>query len=156
MTPPQIVQQLCRRFDGIVPKERWGETSLFYNPASALPHGVYFCTLKTQDGDHDRSSNLNRPGVFRLALGIGPDGYTERFGPRPPRPAKGQAVDTGHDFTRLDRLMPHPVYAWMGWVQILSPSESMWDETGPLITMAYERAVEKFVHQQKSKRKPPR
>jgi hypothetical protein len=26
------------------------------------------------------------------------------------------------DLTRLDELVPHPVYAWMSWVQILSPT----------------------------------
>ncbi|MBU6159509.1 MAG: hypothetical protein KGO50_00195 [Myxococcales bacterium] len=35
-------------------------------------------------------------------------------------------MNTEHDFSTLDALTPHPVYAWMGWVQILSPMASIY------------------------------
>ena len=44
----------------------------------------------------------------------------------------------------LDALTPHPVYAWMGWVQILSPTASAYAETRPLIEEAHRLAVAKF------------
>ena len=38
------------------------------------------------------------------------------------RPAKGGVVALpDYDPTRVNELMPHPIYAWMRWVQILSP-----------------------------------
>ena len=87
---------------------------------------------------------LTRDGVFRFSIGVSPASYVERFGPRPARPAKGGVVSTGHDFAALDVLTPHPVYAWMGWVQILSPTASSYAEVRPLIEEAHRLAVAKF------------
>jgi hypothetical protein len=53
-------------------------------------------------------------------------------------------VNTGHDYAALDVLTPHPVYAWMGWVQILSPTASSFAEIRPLIEEAHRLAVAKF------------
>jgi hypothetical protein len=105
---------------------------------------VYFCTFKERDGENDRASALTREGVFRVSIGISLETYVQRFGPRPARPAKGGVVNTGHDFAALDVLTPHPVYAWMGWVQILSPTASSYAEVRPLIEEAHRLAVAKF------------
>ena len=51
---------------------------------------------------------------------------------------------TGHDFTALDELMPHPVYGWMGWVQVLSPSRRTFGEIQPLLSAAHEAASKKY------------
>jgi Family of unknown function (DUF6194) len=144
VTPAEIVEDLCDRLDGVISKASWGETSLFYNPGYALPNGVYFCTLKQHDGANDKSSNLNREDVFRVAIGVGPVAYSKLFGPRPLRPAKSGVVTTGHDFAALNLLMPHPIYAWMGWVQILSPTVQTYGEVFPLIQDAHALAVAKF------------
>lgn len=144
MTPDDVIQSICERLPGIVPKDSWGETSLFYNPGRLLPHGVYFCTIKQQDGEHDRASDLDRVGVFRVAIALSPQTYVHLWGPKPVRPGKGGIVATGHDFTRLDELMPHPVYAWMAWAQILSPSRDTFDHLFPLIEAAHGEAAKKF------------
>ncbi len=70
--------------------------------------------------------------------------YEERFGPRPARPAKGGVVATGHDFAALDALMPHPVYAWMGWVQVLSPSAATFADLRSLFAEACDAVVAKY------------
>lgn len=121
-----------------------GETSLFYNPGHVLPNGVYFSTVKEHDGPNDTASGLDREDVFRVALGLPVDRYEELFGPRPLRPAKGAVVATGHDFTVLDVVTPHPVYAWMGLVQVLNPSRPVFDEMELLFAEAYRQAVAKF------------
>lgn len=144
MTPKTVISKICAEFSGVVPKSSWGETSLFYNPEKALPNGVYFCTIKEKDGENDKASNLNREGVFRLAIGIPPTTYTGLFGAKPPRPAKGCIVSTGHDFTQLNVLTPHPIYAWMSWIQVLSPTEETFEQVLPLIKEAHLKAVEKF------------
>ncbi len=144
MHAEEIVATIVARLPGVVPKSSWGETALFYNPGRLLPNGVYFCTIKDHDGEHDRSSHLNREGIFRVALGLGAESYVGLFGPRPRRPPKGGAVNSGHDFTRVNELMPHPVYAWMGWVQILSPTQERFDEIFPLIEEAHRGAMTKF------------
>ncbi len=117
---------------------------MFYNPQKMLPHGVYFCTIKHNDGDNDKASMLYREGIYRVAIGLGRRNYTDLFGPKPMRPAKGCAVDTGHDFTMPNMLMPHPIYAWMYWGQILSPSSERFEEILPLIEEAYLDATVKF------------
>ena len=144
MNPSEIAEAIVSRLPGIVPKTSWGETALFYNPDKLLPNGVYFCTIKDHDGENDRSSNLNREGIFRVAIGLNAETYVRLFGPKPSRPEKGGIVNSGHDFTRINELMPHPVYAWMGWAQILSPSRERFDEILPLIAEAHTVAMEKF------------
>ncbi len=55
--------------------------------------------------------------------------------------AKLFAAEADHDFTALDRLMPHPVYARNHFVCVLNPSDSTFDEIKPLLQEAYEIAV---------------
>lgn len=133
-----------RRFDGVVPKASWGETSLFYNPGQALPNGVYFCTIKEKDGANDKASQLDRCDVFRLSVGIGREAYEKQFGARPKRPVKGGIITAEYDFSAVNTLMPHPIYGWMSWVQILNPSEEALTELLPFIDRAYTEAAIKF------------
>jgi hypothetical protein len=144
MQPQAIIDDLCASLNGVVPKASWGETALFYNPGRRMPNGVYFCTIKERDGENDRASALTREGVFRVSIGVSPETYVARFGPRPARPAKGGVVDTGHDFAALDVLTPHPIYAWMGWLQILSPTAPRYAELRTLIEEAHRLAIAKF------------
>ncbi|HVE68313.1 MAG TPA: DUF6194 family protein [Solirubrobacteraceae bacterium] len=103
----------------------WGERSLFYNPNGERPLGIIWVSVKDHDGANDRSSNLDRDGVHRLSFQLSREAYERRFGPRPARPPKGGVVDIPrYDPTRLDQLLPHPVYAWMSWAMILSPSRA--------------------------------
>jgi hypothetical protein len=140
----QIESEICSRLPGVAAKASWGETSLFYNPGKKLPNGVYFCTIKEHDGANDKASALDRPGVFRMAFGLTVKNYEKLFGSRPTRPAKGSPVKTGHDFTRLDVVMPHPIYAWMGWAQVLNPSAETFASVQPLLVDSYDQVVSKF------------
>jgi hypothetical protein len=144
MDSPAISKYITDTFSGIHPVAAWGETSFFYNPGRKLPRGIYFATLKDKDGDNDRASNLKRPSVFRLNIGISKSTYCSLFGPQPSRPAAGGVVATGHDFTALDQLLPHPVYGWMSWVSVLNPSASTFQAVKPLLAEAYDLAVGKF------------
>lgn len=139
-----IVKIIQQDFVGIVSKTSWGETALFYNPDHLLPNGIYFCTIKEHDGDNDKASKLNRKDVFRISLGISKTTYQNQFGVRPKRPNKGGIIDTKHDFTKLDTLMPHPIYGWMSWVQILNPSIKSFQSLLPLFNESYLNAIIKF------------
>lgn len=144
MQAADIVEQIVNDFDGVIPKSSWGETSLFYNPGRLLPNGVYFCTLKEKNGENDKASGLDREGVFRLSIGISMATYERYFGSKPKRPVKGGIIATGHDFTALNELMPHPIYGWMSWVQVLNPSASTFESIRPLIAEAHANAIVKF------------
>jgi len=148
MTPDDVAVRLLEEFNGLAVTASWGETSFFYNPGGLLPSGVYFCTTK----DHDGASNLDREGVFRLAFGLPFERYESLFGQRPGRPPKGGVVDVDGDFEATGVLGPHPVYAWMGWVQILSPTEAGFDQLLPLMAESYARAAEKFAASVKRRR----
>ena len=66
------------------------------------------------------------------------------FGSIPKRPCKGGIVDMQYDFTIIDKIIPHPVYAWMGWICSLNPSEKTFNELKLYIQEAYEYAKEKY------------
>ncbi len=131
---------LLTRYDDTVSVETWGETAIFINPGRVLPKGVYFATLKDHDGANDRASGLDRPAVFRLSFGVPCSEYVARFGPRPPRPGKGGVVEGDWDFKDFEKLQPHPVYGWMGWVAILNPSRSSLDRLVPLLDASHLKA----------------
>src|SRR5438045_477769 len=119
--------------EGGAPEVAWGDTFFIYDPERNLKptQRFPFATIVTKDyGEFDRASNLNRPGVFRLNIGVSKETYRSLFGPQPAPGASG-AVDTGHDFTALDRLLPHPVYAPQSWVCVLNPSAATFETARP-------------------------
>jgi len=95
------------------PEVAWGDTFFSYDPDRTLPpdRRFPFATIVTKDyGDFDSASNLNRPGVFRLNIGVSRETSRAFFDAEPPRTATGDDSEHGHDFTALDQLLPHPVY----------------------------------------------
>jgi len=142
---------VLKRYPGLALVEAWGEQSLFYNPDGLLPRGVYFATLKDKDGDNDKGSMLNRDGVFRFNFGVSQPSFEKALGKKPARPRAGKTVDTGHDFTRLNTLLPHPVYAWMCWVCILNPDTITFRALLPLLDESFELAVKKYSRRLRSK-----
>jgi hypothetical protein len=115
------------------PEIAWGDSFYIYDPNRdfAEARRFPFATLVIQDyGDFDNKSNLNRPGVFRLNIGLSKETYRSLF------PDEGE-----HDFTALDVLMPHPVYGPNHFVCVLNPSEATFDAVKPLLAEAYAIAV---------------
>src|SRR5262249_44735755 len=81
-----ITRYITDTFDGVdvvvasretgAPEVAWGDTFFSYDPDRDLEpkHRMPFATIVTKDyGDFDRASNLNRPGVFRLNIGVSKD-----------------------------------------------------------------------------------
>ena len=141
MRPEDIANSLIANFEDVIPRQSWGETSFFVNPGRRLPSGTYFATLKEKDGENDRSSNLDRQGVFRLSIGPQRKDFESRFGTPPARPSKGGVIDGPWDFSEKNTLMPHPVYGWMSWVCVLNPSDAMFEKLNPLLISAHEKAL---------------
>jgi hypothetical protein len=115
------------------PEIAWGDTFFIYDPNRDLTdtRRFPFATLVTKDyGDFDKASNLDRPGVFRLNIGVSKDTYAKLF-------------DSAEqfDFAALDRLMPHPVYGPNHFVCVLNPSDSTFEAIKPLLSEAYKIAV---------------
>jgi hypothetical protein len=97
----------------------------FVEPEEYLP----FATIMVKDFEGDRGSNLDRPGVFRLNIGVS-KATQARLCPGEPE-----------DPTALDRLMRHPVYGSMGWVCVLVPGAATQERARALLREAYELAV---------------
>lgn len=152
MKTEDIIKDLQNRFSHLVIKNTWGETSIFYNPNKTSANGSYFLTIKESNGENDQASNLDRDNIFRVSFGVSRNSYEALFGPKPPRPAKGGVVKTGHDFTQTNLLMPHPIYAWMNWVQILNPSQETWNSYQNLIAESYQLSKARFDRNQKNKK----
>lgn len=91
-------------------------------------HWPNYATLVTTD-EHDDASDLDRPGVFRLNLGVDRETFDRIAG-----------EDSDPDYTAVDRLLPHPVYGQQHWISILNPSEATFLEiVMPLIALAHDR-----------------
>ncbi|MEH2953564.1 DUF6194 family protein [Candidatus Merdisoma sp. JLR.KK011] len=144
MTSNEILSYCLSHLKDVVFVESWGEKGIFYNPGGALKRGVYVLTIKEKDGEHDKASMLNRMDVYRVNVGLRKQSFLKRFGVIPKRPSGGDVVNMDFDFTSLDTILPHPVYAWMGWVCVLNPSEKTFEELKELIQESYEYAMEKF------------
>lgn len=137
MAPEEILSDLLGHGPALRLERYWGERSIFYNPGREAPLGIIWASIKDHDGENDRSAKLSRDGVYRFAFQLSRDEYERRFGALPRRPAKGAVVDIPHyDPTRLSELMPHPVYAWMSWVQILAPTRAQYEPLRPLLAQS--------------------
>jgi Family of unknown function (DUF6194) len=131
MDATSVRQYITQTFPGVEYVEAMGGTFFFVGQERKLP----FATLVTGD-EHDQASDLSRPGVFRLNVGVGKETFRSLFG--------GEAeAGGGHDFTALDRIMPHPVYGKMYWVCVLNPGEATFKKVQELLAEAYQRAARK-------------
>jgi Family of unknown function (DUF6194) len=157
MNESSITQYIIDTCDGVDvvhpetsggPEIAWGDTFFIYDPDRNLePNRRFpFATIVTKDyGDFDNASNLNRPGVFRLNIGVSKETYRSLFGAQPSRSDAGDDVEAGYDFTALDRLMPHPVYAPQSWVCVLNPSDATFQTVvRSLLAEAYDLAVSRY------------
>ncbi len=130
MDEVEIARYITDTFEGVETTSILGYTFFFYGPERKLP----FATLATADNEGDRVSNLDRPGVFRLNIGVSKQTFEALFGS-----AKGDV--SAYDFTVLDKIMPHPDYAAQHWVCVLNPSDARSQEVQALLAEAYELDV---------------
>lgn len=139
MNEDAVTQYIRDTFPQVETADNFGYIFFFYGSDHRLP----FATLATSDNDYDRSSQLDRPGVFRLNIGVSKQTFQSLFGTG--------AVDLNAcDFAALDRIMPHPDYAPQFWVCILSPSEATLCTVRQLLAEAYAIAAERYARHHKN------
>src|SRR5256885_7581990 len=67
--------------------------------------------------------------IYRLNIGVSKSTFDRLVGSMP-----------DPDYTALDKVLPHPVYAPQHWLSILNPSDATFESTvKPLLDEAYER-----------------
>src|SRR4026209_2432613 len=106
--PEAITEVILERYPESVIAEALG-APVFSRDEKGWPN---FATIVTTD-EHDEGapSDLARPGVFRLNIGVGRETF-ERL--------VGGMVEP--DFAAFEQILPHPVYAKQLWISILNPS----------------------------------
>jgi len=145
MNADEIASYILDTFDGVETVTTDGNTFFFYGTKRMFP----FATIVTNDL-YDQASNLSRPSVFRLNIGIGKQTYQALLGAGAAT-ADGQSAGAhSYDFTALDQVMPHPVYGRQHWVCVLNPGAATFEGVvEPLLAEAYQRDVDKH-----TRRKP--
>jgi len=126
------------------PAIAWGDSFFYYDPAQSIPadRRFPFATIVTKDyPGFDEASNVNRDGVFRLNISVGRRKFEELIGYPP---AQHDEHHTDFDYTAIDTLLPHPVYASQAWVSILQPGERTDEKARSLLTEAHRRAVARY------------
>ena len=125
-----ITSYITGTFEGVETMAAMGYTFFFYGADRMLP----FATIASADNEGDRVSNLDRPGVFRLNIGVSRPTFQALFG-------AGKVDTSAYDFTALDTLMPHPDYAAQSFLCVLNPSDATFETLRPLLSEAYNLAV---------------
>ncbi|HMQ31411.1 MAG TPA: DUF6194 family protein [Chloroflexaceae bacterium] len=137
MDEESMARYIADTFADVQLQYSFGYTFFFYGAERMLP----FATLIGADNEHDRVSKLDRPGVYRLNIGVSRQTFQELFGAGP--------VDLGsYDFAALDTLMPHPEYAAQSFVCVLSPGEATLARVQRLLAEAHELAVRRHNRRQ--------
>lgn len=123
-----ITRYIVETYPDTIVARNGGDTFFSCDPSN-WPN---FATLVTAD-QHDASSNLGQPGIFRVNIGVSPATF-DRI----------TADVRDPDFTQPDRVLPHPVYAPQQWVCVLNPSAATFDAVvKPLLAEAHERVARK-------------
>lgn len=140
MTPVTISDYILGAFEHVEVASAYGDLFFFYNPTKDGPNEIYFATVKVSDNELDRASGLDRPGAFRLSMGVRRATCEALFGGAGSSDRPGGAAD--YDYSEANRLLPHPVYGGANWVCVLNPTAATFEErVAPLLREAYERAV---------------
>src|SRR5678815_962784 len=104
MDEAAISKYILETFAGVDVITASGNSFFFYDQDNKIP----FVTIVTTN-EYDDVSDLERPGVYRLNIGISKQTYQTMFATETPDGIEIRHTE-GHDFTALDKLMPHPVY----------------------------------------------
>ena len=150
MDAAAILRHARDALDGLDVLSTPGCEFLYHDPERSIPHDRRqpFATIVTDDTAHgasDRASDLARRGLYRVNVGVERDTYRAMLGPEPGwgDPAKGGVID-GPDYARVDAWLPHPVYAPMHWMCIVSPSDASWPRVRALLAEAHAKAKRSY------------
>jgi hypothetical protein len=140
MSELEIKDYIMKTFPKAETTAAYGYNMFFYRSDRKLS----FATTISSDYEYDNISNLNRPGAFRLNIGVSKQTFQSLFG-------TDEVNLRDYDFTALDVIMPHPEYAQYHFICVLSPSEATFQKIRPLLAEAYDIAARRYASQNKDK-----
>ncbi|GAA4902589.1 hypothetical protein GCM10023405_24320 [Streptomonospora salina] len=132
MRMEQLLQTI-RAFDGVVelapaegsgfPEIAWGDHFFYFAPHGQVPDRVQpYATIVTKDYPDDTLCGLDPAGRWRVNIHVGKAKLTELTG-------EDFGDTAAHDFSEADVILPHPVYAALGWIAVVNPG----DRTAPAV-----------------------
>ena len=128
-----ITNYITSTFENVATVINFGYTFFFYRDE----HMYAFATIASTGNVYEKISNLDRPGVYRLNIGVSRDTFQALFGT--------QKIDVStYDFTVLDTIMPHPDYSSQHFLCVLSPSEATFEKIRPMLAEAYDVAMKRY------------
>lgn len=137
MNESSVIHTITTSFPDVETTEALGFTFFFYKSERNFP----FATFVAADTDHDKFSDLDRPGVYRLNIGVSRETFESLFG-------AGEVDTSRYNYTALDVIMPHPEYAAYHFICVLSP-ESTWEQVRGLLAEAHGMAARRYERQNK-------
>ena len=146
-----FLSALQRELPGLVTSEGAGDFYVFYDPdgVTVADNRFPFVTLMTGDR-YDAASNLDRDErTYRVNVGVGRRAYEDVFGKAPREAAGYRVIDTGHDYTTTDAVLPHPFYAPLHWVCVVAPGPRTRDQLAALVETAYAEAARHYDNQRR-------
>jgi len=128
-----ITSYITDTFENVETTVNMGYTFFFYRD----DHMHAFATIASNGNEYEKISNLDRPDVYRLNIGVSRATFQSMFG-------KGKVDVSAYDFTTLDVIMPHPDYSSQHFLCVLSPSEATFEQVRALLAEAYEVAMKRY------------
>lgn len=128
-----ISSYITSTFEDVENSTNLGYVFFFYRD----DHMVSFATIASSGNEYEKVSRLDRPGVYRLNIGVSRETFQSLFG-------TDKINVSDYDFTALDLIMPHPDYSAQLFICVLSPSEATFETIKPLLAEAYDIAVKKY------------
>ena len=128
-----LADYITTTFDHVESMVNVGYTFFFYRD----DHMHAFATIASHGNEYEQISKLDRPGVYRLNIGLSRETFQAMFG-------KGKIDTSLYDFTALDTIMPHPEYSSQHFICVLSPGEATFERIRPMLAEAYDFAVKRY------------
>jgi hypothetical protein len=152
MDQDAIIQYITETFTGLdilSPTDGIGagDTFFYYDPERKLDptHRLPFATIVVKDyNEYDNLSKLDRPGVYRLNIGVSRETFRALFGYAPGEP---KPDNIAYDYAAFDQIMPHPLYETQSYICVLNPRPETFESIKSLLADAYSIVANRYPSQ---------
>lgn len=130
------VEAFLSSMENVQRTENFGYAFFFVGDDHRLP----FATIADSDNEHDRVSDLNRDGVFRVNFGVSRETFQTLSGPIP----------DDIEYSVLNTFLPHPEYSSYNFLCILNPAGANVEKLQTLLREAHAIAAARLERKSKS------